>query len=320
MENKWIKRGILALIVVMFFLVMAYIGMPADGKKSVFTKPNITLFSKNKEEADSKENMLSKPSDIDKKKAITVHFIDVGQGKSILLEKNGKGILIDGGEETNGEFLLAYLRQAHIEELEYVIATHPHSDHIGGLIQVLETLKVHEVIMPEAIHTTATFETFLSVLLEKDILVTVPTVGDKFGFEDSLLTCLSPVKEYPSLNNMSLAMRLEYKNISFLFTGDIEKEAEMSMIEGAEEEVIQLQSTILDAPHHGSDTSNSVEFITHVAPKIVVFSVGKDNTYNHPHKEVLDRYTENGTWILRTDEEGSIVFETDGKNIARVSK
>jgi competence protein ComEC len=241
---------------------------------------------------------------------VEVHFIDVGQGDSIYIKTPAQDILIDGGDR--GSAALDYLLSQNVKDLELVIGTHPHADHIGGLIEVLETIPVREVMDPGVVHTSKTFEDYLVLIDEKDIDFTAARAGMKRTFEDgTVLEILSP--DSPSeddLNNASIVARLTYGKVSFLFTGDAEIPSENAMLDA----MSPLRSTILKAGHHGSSTSTVDAFLEAVSPEAVVIMCGADNSYGHPHREVLEKLEDADIKVFRTDIHGTIIVSTDGKS------
>jgi len=243
---------------------------------------------------------------------LAVHFQDVGNADSVFIQlPDGKTALIDGAERENAGDIIRYIKQCGAEKIDYLIATHPHSDHIGGLSEIIDTLEIGQVFMPNAVHTTSDFENLITSIENKNIPVTMAKQGVLlFSGEGYSAECLSPLKsEYENLNNYSTVVKLTYKEKSFLFTGDAEKEVERELVE---KYGYSLKSDVLKAGHHGSDTSSCKEFLGAVLPEITVISAGENNDYGHPHKEVLERLDDIGTEIMRTDELGTVVIKTDG--------
>jgi len=247
---------------------------------------------------------------------ILVSFIDVGQGESILIRSRNNAVLIDGGEHRERNAVLGYLRNAGVRRLCYVVATHPHSDHIGGLITVLGRLEIGNVVMPDVINDTPTFDRFLEVIENNNIPVIFPLPGDRLqaGIIDLLI--IAPPNPHPgparNPNNGSIVLRLEHGQNSFMFTGDAERELENWMVSSD----IDLSANVLNLGHHGSRTSTTEAFLDAVNPRVAVISVGANNTYNHPHPEVMERLNARNVNIYRTDQLGTIRMITDGYQIS----
>lgn len=239
---------------------------------------------------------------------LLVHFIDVDQGDSIFIQSpDGATALIDGGYD-NG-LALAYLQQQGITRIDVMIASHPHADHIGGLIQVMQTMPVGEIWTSGASHTTGIFETFLDTIIEKQIPYYEATRGTTIRVGSLEFITLYGQPNADELNNTSLVLRLTYGTTSFLFTGDAEYAAEMDTLANVRD---QLQAQILKVGHHGSYTSSSPEFLAAVQPEIAIYSAGRGNTYGHPHEETITHLTTVGATIYGTDVHGTVVVASDG--------
>lgn len=244
--------------------------------------------------------------------SLTVHFIDVGQGDSTLIEADGHFMLIDAGEKEAAPAVVDYLKDQGVKTLDYVIGTHPHSDHIGGLESVIKGFSVEGVMLPDKEHTTRTYEKLLDAIDEKGVKITVPKPGESYSLGNASFQILSPNGDYgDNLNNWSIGIRLLYGETSFVFCGDAEKEAEADMLSNG----LKLNADVLKVSHHGSSTSSSPEFLRAVNPRYAVISCGKNNDYGHPHKETLKSLKELGTTVLRTDQLGTIIIKSDGKSI-----
>lgn len=240
-----------------------------------------------------------------------VHFIDVGQGDSQLILSGGKAILIDGGENDQGSVVVDYLHELGVKKIDLLVATHPHSDHIGGLDVVVEELEIGQILMPrlpdELVPTTRTYTDFLTAIANKGLKITAAKEGDTYTFGEGVLTVLGPTRDYDDLNNTSLVCRFDYGERSFLFTGDMETPVEQDLLK----DDAWLDADVLKLGHHGSRTSTSVAFYRAVDPAICVISCGEGNSYGHPHSETLETIAGNDAVICRTDFQGSIVIGID---------
>ena len=249
---------------------------------------------------------------------LRVHFIDVGQGDSILIQAGEQAMLVDAGTNESGSVVTEYLRSLNITKLDYLIGTHPHEDHIGGLDDVIHSFDIGTVIMPNVSHTTQTYEDVLDALLEKNLTVTAPHPGDSYSIGDASFTVLSPsaeiaeqAAENDDLNNLSVGIRLVYGSNAFVLCGDAESDSEEAMVESG----LDLKADVLKAGHHGSSTSTSDAFLAAVDPDYAVISCGKDNSYGHPHQETMDKLNAADISIFRTDEQSTVVAVSDGSSI-----
>ncbi|KYG90714.1 competence protein [[Bacillus] sp. KCTC 13219] len=237
-----------------------------------------------------------------------VHFIDVGQGDSILIQSpNGKTMLIDGGIKGAGKTVVAYLREQGVKRLDYVVATHPDADHIGGLIAVLNSISIGHFLDSGKVHTSQTLEEMLTLISDKNISYSVPEKGEVIDFDKELSVEAIYADEDASDNNdASIVLKITYGEVSFLLTGDAGINIEKQLVKE------NIKATVLKAGHHGSNTSSSLEFMQAVRPEAVVLSYGQDNKYGHPHAEVIDNALAVQSKLYGTAEAGTIVFTTDG--------
>ena len=239
---------------------------------------------------------------------LLIDFIDVGQADSILIRNQDKTMLIDAGTNEAGETVVTYLQNLGINKIDYLIGTHPHEDHIGGLDDVINHFNIGQIYMPKIETTTKTFEDVLDAIENKNLTVTSPNKGDKIEIGQAVGTFMTePILDKDNLNLSSLVVRLEFGNNSFLFMGDAEKE---------NEETINWNKTdVLKVGHHGSNTSTSESFLNQVKPQCSIIMVGKDNSYNLPTQETIDKLNTIGSEIYRTDENGTIQSISDGNTI-----
>lgn len=236
--------------------------------------------------------------------SLQVHFIDVGQGDSILIQApDGETALIDGGD-ANGE-ALAYLQSLGIQHVTAIIATHPHADHIGGLIDVMNTLEVGAIWTSGAVHTTGVYERFLDTIAARRIPYFEAAQNDTITIGSLIFDVVYGQSSSPNLNDTSLVLHLQYNQVSFLFTGDAEASAERAILSTIEPS--RLAATVLKVGHHGSYTSSSPEFIRAVHPQIAVYLAGRNNAYGHPHQITLDNLLSAGAVIYGTDTDGTVV-------------
>ena len=245
---------------------------------------------------------------------LQVHYIDVGQGDSILLMQGEHSMLIDAGDNSCGTRVQSYLQANNISTLDYVIGTHPDSDHIGGLDVIIYKFDCEHIFMPDCSKDTKTYEDVISSVKEKSYQITSPVAGDTFLLGEAQVTVLSPARDDDygqDANNNSIAVKVTFGENSFLFTGDCEEAAESQMLQGDYE----LSADVMKAGHHGSDTSNTREFLEAVSPEYFVISCGEGNEYGHPRAEVLNNLRQMGIQVYRTDEQGTIVAVSDGKDI-----
>ncbi|MEE0933971.1 MAG: ComEC/Rec2 family competence protein [Clostridium sp.] len=245
-----------------------------------------------------------------------VHYIDVGQGDCILIQVNNKNLLIDSGPSSSRKDLLDYLEKLNIKKFDYIIATHPHEDHIGNMDTIIKRYSIGSFYSPKVISSSTTFENMISALVDKNLKVNVLKKGFKgidLG-ENVKFQVFSPAENLFSdnLNDYSPIIKITFLNNSFLFTGD----AEISTEESVLSENNNLNCDILKVGHHGSSTSTSSNFLTSVNPSVAIISVGKNNSYGHPTSELLSLLDYFNIRTIRTDINGTIIAISDGKNIS----
>lgn len=248
---------------------------------------------------------------------LSVIVIDVGQGDSILIQTpGGKNMLIDAGEKSEWEKLQGYLERAGVHRIDVMVATHPHSDHIGGMQNVVEQYEIGKIYMPEVTHTTSTYTGLLEAIQAKGLKITRASGQKKstISLDDGVaIHILGPIgTEYDNLNNYSVVLRVEYGSTSFLFTGDAETLVEKEMLEKYPD---LLDVDVLKVGHHGSTTSSSAAFLKAVTPRIALISCGEGNDYCHPSEEILKRLQRAGIELYRTDLSGSIAVYSNGRSL-----
>jgi beta-lactamase superfamily II metal-dependent hydrolase len=256
-----------------------------------------------------RENVLSSSN-------LTVHFIDVGQGDSILIEcPNGNDILVDAGVPAEGTTVVDYLKDQGVSTLYAIVETHPHEDHIGGFSDVINSFTAKNVYTTKATSTTKTYTNLQNLIKDKNLPVTNITYGVTIPADTSVsMTFLSPIRaSYSDLNDWSGVLKVQYKDVSFLLMGDASTNVEGDLLSKCKD---KLPSTVLKVGHHGSSTSTSSSFLDAVKPQYAVIEVGKDNPYGHPTSATLNRLSDANVKVFRTDLDGTVVFTTDGKTIS----
>lgn len=242
---------------------------------------------------------------------LRVNYIDVGQGDSIFIQlPNNETMLIDAGEAYKSDNVINYLNNLGITKIDYVIGTHPHTDHIGGLEEVINTFDIGSIYMPRASSTSKTYEDLLTTISSKGLKVKTAKSGVVVLDEDNLkLEFIAPNSDsYSELNNYSAVLKLTYLDNTFLFMGDAETLSE-------DEITNEIKADVIKVGHHGSDSSSSLEFVKKVSPEYAIIMVGVGNSYNHPYQSIIDRYESVGAKVLRTDLDGNIVCDSDGKKV-----
>lgn len=259
-------------------------------------------------------DMIQSPTTVDGE--LEVHFIDVENADCIFVRQGDKTMLIDAGERVNVERIYEYLDDYGVEKLDVVIATHPHADHIGGMQKIIETYSIDLFLMSymteENTPTTATYLNMLESLYEYDVPVEEAVAGAEYSFGEATIQILAPLEDADEANNASIVARLVFGDTAFLFTGDAETKVEKQLLESG----YDLSADVLKVGHHGSKSSTSMQFLRSVDPEIAVITCGLDNSYGHPHQEVMNRLGELAVETYRADECGNILIVSDGSNLS----
>lgn len=246
-----------------------------------------------------------------------VSFIDVGQGNCTLLRCGGKAILIDSGEVGAAQTVINYIKNLGIDELNCVLVTHPHTDHMGAMTKILYEFKIDDLIMPEIpeeiIPTNKTYEKFLTAVSDNAGSVIAAKPGETYSYGEMTLEIFAPLRDYDNLNDMSAVSRISYGDTSVMFTGDATTTVEKDLLK----KNIDYSATVLNVGHHGSKTSSSEAWLRAVNPKYAVICCGENNDYGHPHSVITKRLEELGIKYFETDLLGTIVFESDSKNFIK---
>lgn len=238
-----------------------------------------------------------------------IHFIDTGNSDAILIEQNGHAALIDGGDNNDERLIVDYIENLGISYLDYVFATHPDADHVGGLDAVIENFDIGNVFIGNGKVTTKTYRDFVNIMISKGVSPSVPLLGEKFPLGDATLKIVSVANE-KDVNNCSLVILYTYGNSKILLMGDADQSIEQK-IDLASVGTVDL----IKVGHHGSRTASNKAFIKAIDPTYAVITCGKDNKYGHPHKETLDTLNQQGIEIYRTDEMGDIIFDITKQSI-----
>lgn len=244
---------------------------------------------------------------------MTVHFLDVGQADSIFIDYGDIDILIDAGNKADGPFVVDYLNSLDTDDIELLIATHPHEDHIGGMASVLNAFEVEQIMKPAVSATSKVSKTFEALIEEKNIPVQWPSQGAQYSFGDIVITVLSDKSQnYSDLNNLSIVFRLDHGENSFIFTGDAESDVEHDIVASG----LDLMADVLKVGHHGSGSSTTAQFAKKISPQYAIISVGDGNSYGHPDKLITDRLSLLKAEVWRTDLNGTVIVESDGKALS----
>ena len=292
-KHKKIKRNIKRNFFEILIILLAFLIINNQDKIK-------NLFNQNQNDYINTNNDLLK-----------VHYLDVGQGDSIFIElPNNETILIDAAESYQSEKIINYLKNLNYQKIDYVIGTHPHTDHISGLKDIINTFEIGKIYMPKVVSTTKTYESLLMAIKDKNLKINTAKAGTSIIDTDTLkINILAPNSEtYTELNNYSVVTKITYGTTKFLFMGDAEKLSENEIKENITADVIKIG-------HHGSNTSSSIDFIKKVNAKYGIISVGLNNKYNLPKEETITNWENSGTKIYLTSINGTIRASSDGTNI-----
>lgn len=246
--------------------------------------------------------------------SLSVHFIDVGQGDCIYINQGEYNMLIDAGNNEDGEKLVSYLKNLNVNGFDYVIGTHPHEDHIGGMDDIINNFEIDNYYMPDKLSTTKTFEDVLDALDNKGLSYTVPNIDDEFKLGDATFKVIYSGDDTNDINDSSIVLKMTYGDNTFLFTGDATSNVEEIILNK------DIKSDVLKVAHHGSSYSSTTEFLDKVDPKYAIISVGKNNSYNHPASITLQKLSNRDITVYRTDLDGTIIFTSDGTNLSVQTK
>ena len=254
----------------------------------------------------------NKPTNTNKKlvnKDFSIHFIDIGEGDSIIISSNNEYILIDTGKYEYKDKLLKYIDNLNIKEFKYVIGTHAHEDHIGTMPTIIRNYKVDRFLMPSCEVNNTSYTLTRKELDKKNISYEIPSIDEEYTLNDTKLKVISISDNCDELNDTSIVLKVTYKNNKFLLTGDATKEVELNILDK------DLKSDLLKVSHHGSNDASSAQFLNKVKPDYAIISVGENNGYHHPHHVTLQKLDKINAKVFRTDLNGNIIAYSDGNNI-----
>ncbi len=280
--------------------------MPTETAMAISTEqPNAAPTEKSTEEP------ISEPTaEVLEKSYFEVHYIDVGHADAALVCCDGQYLLIDGGNADDSSLLYSYLKNKEVKHLNYVVATHAHEDHVGGIAGALNYASAGVVYCPVTDYDTEAFRNFKKYVEKAGVTITVPKAGDTFNVGSAAAEIVG-VNGGSDENNTSIILRICYGETSFLFTGDAEREAEQEVLNGG----YDISSTVLKVGHHGSANSTTYPFLREIMPSVAIISVGSNNGYGHPTEDVLSRLRDADVKVYRTDMQGNIVAKSDGMNV-----
>lgn len=319
-QNKKETNNLVKIIIVVAItVVLAILGISREEIEKIFADPTAVSneqtveISNNENNSSTLENSgfdkvtietgNSVIKKIENQSGSKIYFFDVGQADSMLIVNNGQTMLIDAGNNEDGDMLVKYIQTLGVSKLDYVVGTHPHEDHIGGLDNVIKAFDIGTIYMPKVQTNTKTFEEVIDAISAKNLKVTTPKIGDKFEVGKAECEVMSIGDDKSNLNTTSIVIRMCYNDVSYLFTGDMETVNESARS--------WPQTDILKVAHHGSRTSSSEKFLKQIMPKIGIIQVGTDNSYGHPHDVIIKRLEKLGVEIYRNDQKQTILIKQD---------
>jgi len=306
------KTNLLSLILIMTMLFSLTACTTAKKVTEVYSPSSIdNIISKSKEQNNTTVQ-TAEDVVLDSDSSFEVHFIDVGQADATLIFSDDETMLIDGGNVDDSSLIVSYLKKHSVYHLNYIVCTHAHEDHVGGLAAALSVTKVSKVFAPRTESNIKAYQNFKSKVINQGCTIETPTPGDFLDFGSSTVLFLGPVHENVSdINDTSILLKITYGETAFLFTGDAEREEEHSILS----QNFDLSATVLKVGHHGSADSTTYPFLREIMPEYGIISVGENN-YGHPTNETLSRLRDAGVKVYRTDLQGDIIVSSNGKSIS----
>ncbi len=297
-KKKRFSWGLIIFIVILAYYVYTY------GFEETFgLDPGTIETFLNGDDSDTKSSNRSVDGDL------VISFLDVGQADAILIQNHGENMLIDAGNNNDGPLLVQYFNSLEISKFKYVIGTHPHEDHIGGLDDVINAFEVDKLYMPDVITTTTTFTDVLDAIEKKNMKLSIPKIGDTWILGDAILEVLYTGVNQKDLNSTSIVLKMTYGKVKFLFTGDTTSSVEKELV------TKDINVDVLKVSHHGSPYSTTDSFLKASSPSYAVISVGNGNNYGHPGDTTINKLRKANVEIHRTDQEGTIILVCDGTNV-----
>lgn len=303
-QKKKQINNIFYLIIIIILAILSAIGIEIGTEHQKNTIVNVVKPENLQNITIKTSETINKEFMSEEKKNLKVYFFDVGQADSILVMNENQTMLIDAGNNEDGSLLVKNLKTLGIKKVDFLIGTHAHEDHIGGMDDIINNFEIGTIYMPKIQTNTKTFEDVLDAVAKKELRIETPKVGDTFLIGQANCNIVAVDNEAKELNLSSIVINMKFNNLSYLFMGDAEKQVEEKILKNN-----NLKANVLKVGHHGSNTSSSEKFLKSVAPEIAIISVEKGNTYGHPDTAVLKRLEKIGTKIYRTDEQGNIFIE-----------
>ena len=304
-NNKSRKKKIARYVILFFALLICFIIEYSDNSKNWNHISKVVTVNQNVIEEAGK---------------FYLHFIDVGQAECELMKCNEDTVLVDTGDVDSFETITSYLDSQNVKELDYLIITHMHSDHMGSAEEVIEKYKPENIIMTRltesATPTTELYTELLEVLSKCDSKIIAAKPGDRYDLDSFSFVILAPNKNYDELNNTSVVIKAYFGDTTYLLQGDAERESEKDILSNG----FDVNADVLKLGHHGSKTSTCSDYLDAVKPQLAVVNCGKGNKYNHPNNETLEKLESRGIPCFRTDKNGNIVIKSDGKVISVITE
>ncbi|MBQ9298545.1 MAG: MBL fold metallo-hydrolase [Clostridia bacterium] len=286
-KKKKYERKMSKVVYILFLIILLFVGIYLQNDKS---------------EVEAINKVVEVSSEL------KIYYLNVGEADCILIQNGGKNMIIDAGNNEDGNEIVEFLKAQAIEKIDVLVGTHPHEDHIGGLDNIINNFDIGKIYMPKVATTTKSFEDVIKAIESKGLNITTPVIGKTFKLGECNFKILHTDDNEENLNNSSIVLKMEFGRLSYLFTGDVEADGEKAIIDSG----YDIKANVLKVAHHGSNSSSTEEFLDKVAPDIAVIMCGKNNDYWHPHQVILNRLNARKIKIYRTYEDGTILITSDG--------